>query len=62
MVHKDVDRVSVALFYAPTIDALIGPITSPIAPLYKSIKFKDYLALYMNKELQGKDRINSLIL
>lgn len=59
------DRVSIVVFYAPTVDAIIGP-QFPAGdhghvPLYNSIKYGDYLATYMNKELQGKDRINSLL-
>ncbi|MCO5552077.1 hypothetical protein L7F22_005587 [Adiantum nelumboides] len=63
VVRSDVERISIVVFYAPSARALLGPIAPKGVKqnaLYKPIKYGDYLTMYMNKELQGKDRINSL--
>lgn len=66
VVSSETERISVVLFYAPAVNAMLEPIapkgTELPNALYKSIKYGDYLATYMNKELQGKDRINSLLI
>eukprot|EP00250_Pteridium_aquilinum_P005379 c15483_g1_i1 orf=84-1124(+) len=64
VVSNETDRMSIVVFYAPTADVIIDPTPSgdqPHVPLYNSIKYEDYLETYMNKELQGKERINSLL-
>ncbi|KAI5072577.1 hypothetical protein GOP47_0012683 [Adiantum capillus-veneris] len=66
VVRSDTERISIVVFYAPTVSAFLGPIapkgTQQNTAIYKPIKYGDYLATYMNKELQGKDRINSLLI
>ncbi|KAH7352749.1 hypothetical protein KP509_19G061500 [Ceratopteris richardii] len=62
VVSSGTERISIVVFYAPTANAILGPIgIDQHHAIYKSIKYGDYLATYMNKELKGKERINSLL-
>ncbi|MCO5552078.1 hypothetical protein L7F22_005588 [Adiantum nelumboides] len=66
VVRSDNERISIVVFYLPAASAFLSPITTEGTEsqnaLYKPIKYGDYLTELRNKELQGKDRINSLLI
>ncbi|KAI5071453.1 hypothetical protein GOP47_0013704 [Adiantum capillus-veneris] len=66
VVSSEAERVSVVVFYTPAASAYVGPLatkgTEQHDAIYNCIKYEDYLSTYMNTDVQGKDRINSLLI
>ncbi|KAK7260560.1 hypothetical protein RIF29_26709 [Crotalaria pallida] len=64
VVNSKKERLSIATFYNPGYEAVIGPAPSLVTPespaLYKTISVPDYYKGYLAKELRGKSFINSM--
>ncbi|XP_050231000.1 codeine O-demethylase-like [Mercurialis annua] len=56
------ERISIATFYSPRLDAEIGPmpslITPQTAPLFRRFAYADYLKGLFSHELDGKSRLH----
>ncbi|GAB2299062.1 hypothetical protein Dimus_033135 [Dionaea muscipula] len=64
VVNLEDERLSIAAFNGPKLDAEIGPVSSLITPQcpakYRSTKVEDYFKAYFARELRGKALIGSL--
>lgn len=64
VVSPDKERISIATFHSPKIDAELGPATSLItpqtSPKFKRISVADFYRLFFKCKLDGKSRIESL--
>ncbi|KAK7359520.1 hypothetical protein VNO77_01481 [Canavalia gladiata] len=63
-INTEKERLSVATFYNPGIDAILGPAPSLVTPQtparFKRISTPDYYKGYLSKELRGKSFLDSL--
>ncbi|CAM6119250.1 unnamed protein product [Calypogeia fissa] len=61
--HRTKERLSIATFYSPAHEILIGPmdelVDNAYPSLYKSIRFRDYFSNFVVKGLNGKDYIRA---
>ncbi|GAB2299061.1 hypothetical protein Dimus_033134 [Dionaea muscipula] len=64
VVNLEDERLSIAAFNSPKLDAEIGPVSSLITPQcpakYRSTKVEDYFKAFLARELRGKALIGSL--
>ncbi|PWA86604.1 S-norcoclaurine synthase 1 [Artemisia annua] len=63
VVNFEDERLSIAAFHSPGIEAMIGPLTELIkdnTPKYKTIGSEDYLKLIINSKLDGKSLIDQM--
>ncbi|KAJ1430554.1 Oxoglutarate/iron-dependent dioxygenase [Sesbania bispinosa] len=63
-VNSEKERLSIATFYNPAIDAVIGPAPSLVTPktpqVFKRISAGDYFKGYLAQELRGKSFLDSI--
>lgn len=57
------ERLSIAAFHSPGIEAMIGPLMELVkdkTPKYKTIDAHEYLKLFVNSKLDGKRLIDHM--
>ncbi|GMH19424.1 hypothetical protein Nepgr_021265 [Nepenthes gracilis] len=58
------ERLSIATFYSPNLDREVSPAPSLITPqkqaMYKSIRYGDFVRLFVSRELKGKSCIEQM--
>ncbi|MED6118177.1 Protein srg1 [Stylosanthes scabra] len=64
VVNSEKERLSIATFYSPRLDTILGPasslITKQTPPRFKTIKMKEYLQGLFARKLDGKSYIDVL--
>ncbi|KAI3681981.1 hypothetical protein L2E82_50291 [Cichorium intybus] len=63
MVNFEKERISIAGFHSPGIEAMIGPLKELVkekTPNYKTITSEDYVRLIVNSKLDGKSLIDHM--
>ncbi|OIW00729.1 hypothetical protein TanjilG_09698 [Lupinus angustifolius] len=64
VVNSEKDRLSLATFYNPSMEVIIGPASSLVTPKaparYKTISVPDYYKGYLSKELRGKSHLDHM--
>ena len=63
LVNFENERLSVAAFHSPGIEAKIGPLTDLVknnTAKYKTIGSEDYVKLIINSKLDGKSLIDQM--
>ena len=63
-VNSEKERLSIATFYSPALDAIIGPAPSLVTPetpaVFKRISVVEYFRGYISQELRGKSFLDSI--
>ncbi|KAK7845090.1 protein srg1 [Quercus suber] len=63
-VNSDKERISLAMFFNPKLEAEIGPATSTLSPrnppLFKRITMEDYVKDFFSRNLNGKSHLENM--
>ncbi|XP_027343295.1 uncharacterized protein LOC113855864 [Abrus precatorius] len=63
-VNSDKERLSIATFYSPSLESILGPVPSLVTPntpaVFKRISVKEYSEGYLSRELRGKSYLDSM--
>jgi len=63
-VNQEKERVSIATFYNPGMEANIGPAESLVTPktpaVFRRIKVTEYYRGYLSRELRGRSYLDSI--
>ena len=64
IVNSEKERRSIATFYVPSMETIIGPAPSLITPerpaLFRRVSFEEYYSGYLSRELRGKEFLYSM--